>query len=301
MKVSRFAALALAFCITPAVVTGEPIDLPREWLPKLQVARASVVPLMPWWNELDVLRGNNDAILTETSRITGAFGIGDHWTATDYHHAARLAEQAGVPLVLTTLPWNRVGVPFCTIPPTVDDTLAETQFVLDKLTFIRDLNLGPPIVGVIIGTECQIGTEARNVIYGLIQGIFVDVQPFTSVEIVWYRNGDWSEAKGADSMSRIVQLYSPQSVEQTEQRLATMVEEFPGERYGAFITVGPCYVGKTWHWQCPEMTLDEWSWFRRWLLATEELEVLVVYPAPGHPQTDIDAFIAFVGGEPEGG
>lgn len=290
MRTKLFPIAVACMALLASVGHAEPIDLPREWIPKLEAAEGRLHGVYPWWFEIDVVRGDNDKILTRICELQGACGIGDHWATPDYRHVASLAEQAGVPLVLTTLPWNRKGNPFCTVPATVEDTLAEMQFVLDKLTRIRDLNLGPPIVAVIIGTECQIGTAARNVIYGLIREIFPDI------EVIWYRNGDWGEAKGADSMSRIVQLYAPQSVEQTEQRLATMIAEFPGERYGAFITVGPCYVGNVWHWQCPDMTLDAWSWFARWWQATEELEVTVMYPAAGHPETDIDAFLAFVRG-----
>lgn len=283
--------LAVA-CLTvfANIAHAAPIDLPREWLAKLQAVQGQLDGVYPWWFEIAVVRGDNDEILKLLCKLQGACGIGDHWATPDYRHMARLAEQAGVPLVLTTLPWNRKGDPFCTVPATVEDTLAETQFLLDKLTMIRDLNLGPPIVAVIIGTECRIGTAARNVAYGIVRLIFPDA------EIVWYRNGDWGEAKSADNMSRIVQLYAPQSVEQTEQRLATMIAEFPDERYGAFITVGPCYVGTAWHWQCPDMTLDGWGWFARWRRATEALKVTVMYPAAGHPETDIEPFLAFVRG-----
>lgn len=281
------AAICVSMCVT--LCLAKPINLPREWLSKLQAVEGQLDGVYPWCFEIDIVRGDNEEILEQICKLLGACGIGDHWAANDYRRVDAIAQRADVPLVLTTLPWNRKGTPFCTQPSTVEDTVAEAQFVLDKLTMIRDLGLSQPIVAVIIGTECQVGTKVRNLIYSLIYEIFPDA------EIIWYRNGDWNEAKDAISMSRVVQLYAPQSVKQTEQRLTLMIEEFPDERYGAFIAVGPCYVGSVWHWKCPEMTLDAWSWFARWWQATKSLKVTVLY-SPGHPSTDIDSFLAFMRG-----
>ncbi len=290
-KLSRVVMVCVA--ILAGRVCAEPIDLPRDQLPALQAA-TRLPPeqrLWLWWCELDILHGNNDPILNEIARIAGSFGVGDHWTDADYRHADAIAAIADVPLVLNTMPFNRQGSPMCTLPPTVEDTLAELQFIVTKFQRIKVHT--SRIEAVTFDMECQVApsAEIRKLVRDTTRLIYPDAT------LLWYRNGDWAHAEAFSAGLRTAALYRPYSPEHTEQWFARMIERWPGETYGVWISIGSCYHDDAWQWNCP-MTLADWTWFGRLMVSNDLIAETIVYPMPGRAEatTSIAAFLAFVRG-----
>ncbi len=286
---------AVAFCIGMCSIAkaSETTIIPIEYLERLQATEA----LPPehrvwlWWCELTVLRGDNDAILIEIARIAGSFGIGDHWTEVDYRHADTIASTAGVPLVLNTMPFNRKGTPMCTLPPTIEDTVAEIQFIVTKFQRIKSFTSRIEAVTFDMECETQPSAEVRQLTHDITRLIYPDAT------LVWYRNGDWSHAETFSDGLRTVIWYRPYSTVHTEDWFTRMVSRFPGEDYGVWVSLGSCYHGDGWKWDCP-MTSADWTWFGRLWASTNLISETVIFPMPGRPQatSSIDAFIAFVRG-----
>lgn len=290
---------AVAICIGMCVAVQAQPE-PAGQLAALQATAAlpSEHRVLLWWCGLKEFRAGNDPTWIEIARIAGYWGIGDHYGTTDYERSVVIADAAGVPLVLNTKPYARIrqkdGEPLGVVPLTLKDAFDELQFAIDKYQRIRAI-VGDRIEAVTFDMELQVepSHEARKLFDSITALIFPNARR------IWYRNGDWSHAKAFSNGLRTMAWYTPHDPAKTEEAFADMVKEFPGEEYGVWLSLGPCYMpGGDWDWTCPIMTETDWRWLRRMWASNDLITETVIFPMPGRPEatTSVGAFLAFVRG-----